>query len=89
MAEKPLNEPNTDQPLGLTVHSLPVPGEVIDADRQRTRAGRWRMLAVLLVCAAPVIASYFTYYVIRPQNQKSYGQLIQPTLTIEIGRAHV
>ena len=82
MAEKPLNEPNTDQPLGLTVHSLPVPGEVIDADRQRTRAGRWRMLAVFLVCAAPVIASYFTYYVIRPQNQKSYGQLIQPTLTI-------
>ena len=24
------------------------------------------MLAVLLVCAAPVVASYFTYFVLRP-----------------------
>ncbi len=75
---KPL-DPTPDEPLGLTVHSLPVPGEVAQADQRRTRAGRWSMLAVLLVCAAPVIASYFTYYVIRPQNIKSYGELIQPT----------
>ncbi len=40
------------------------------------------MLAVLLVCAAPVIASYFTYYVIRPQNIKSYGELIQPSRSL-------
>jgi hypothetical protein len=40
------------------------------------------MLAVLLVCAAPVIASYVTYYLIRPQNQKSYGDLIQPSRPI-------
>jgi hypothetical protein len=36
---------------------------------QRTRHGRWKMLGVLLVCAAPVIASYFTYYVIRPEGR--------------------
>ena len=36
------------------------------------------MLLVLLVCAAPVIASYFTYYVIRPQARNNYGDLIQP-----------
>lgn len=43
-----------------------------------TRSGRWKMLAVLLVCAAPVIASYFTYYVIRPEGRRNYGELIDP-----------
>jgi hypothetical protein len=37
------------------------------------------MLLVLLVCAAPVIASYFTYYVIRPEARRNHGELIQPT----------
>ena len=36
------------------------------------------MLAVLLVCAAPVVASYFTYYVIRPEGRSSFGTLIEP-----------
>ena len=37
------------------------------------------MLLVLLVCAAPVIASYFTYFVIRPEGRTNYGTLILPT----------
>jgi len=36
------------------------------------------MLAVLLVCASPVIASYFTYYVIRPEGRHNFGELINP-----------
>jgi hypothetical protein len=36
------------------------------------------MLAVLAICAAPVIASYLTYYVIRPETHKSYGLLVEP-----------
>ncbi len=36
------------------------------------------MLAVLLVCAAPVLASYFTFYVVRPSAQRNYGTLIAP-----------
>ena len=67
-----------DQPLGLTVHSLPVPQEAALADEQRTRSGRWKMLLVMLVCAAPVVASYFTYYVVRPDARRSYGELIEP-----------
>ena len=67
-----------DEPLGLTIHSLPGPREAAAFDAQRTARGRWRMLAVLLVCAAPVIASYLTYYVIRPSAQRSYGELIDP-----------
>lgn len=52
----------------------------MDQARQaaNSRMGRWKMLAVLLVCASPVIASYFTYYVIRPEGRNSYGQLIDP-----------
>ena len=36
------------------------------------------MLAVLLVCAAPVVASYVTYYVIRPEARRNFGDLIEP-----------
>ena len=69
-----------DEPLGLTVHSLPTPQQAMQgADPvRRTRVGRWKMIAVLLCCAAPVIASYFTYYVIRPEGRSVFGQLIDP-----------
>ena len=36
------------------------------------------MLAVLAICAAPVIASYFTYYVVRPEGRRNYGELVDP-----------
>ena len=45
----------------------------------RTRRGRVQMLLLLLVCASPVIASYFTYYVIKPQGGKTnFGTLVYP-----------
>ena len=46
--------------------------------RQRTRRGRLKMLAILLICAAPVIASYFTYYVIRPEGRTNYAAAPAP-----------
>ena len=63
------------------MHSLPDLSQS-DVRQERTRTGRWKMLAVLLVCAAPVVASYFTYYVLRPTQQRSFGELIatQPAL---------
>ena len=67
-----------DEPLGMTVHSMPAPGAALAANGQRTIHGHWKMLAVLLVCAAPVIASYFTYYVIRPEGRRNFGALINP-----------
>lgn len=67
-----------DQPLDMTVHSLPAAGEVADVDARRTRVGRWKMVLVLLVCAAPVLASYFTYYVVRPEGRRNFGELIDP-----------
>lgn len=44
----------------------------------RKIAGRWKLLAVLAVCAAPMIASYFTYYVIKPTGKNNYGTIIDP-----------
>lgn len=67
-------------PLEMTVHSLPQSdAAVIDTDMaQRTKNGRWKMLMVLLLCASPVIASYFAYYVIRPEGRRNFGELINP-----------
>ncbi len=36
------------------------------------------MFGVLAVCAAPMIASYVTYYVIKPESRTNYGALIDP-----------
>jgi len=68
------SNPPQDKPLSMTVHTLPVLGD----DSPRNTAGRWKMIGVLLVCAAPVVASYFTYYVIRPEGRHNYGELITP-----------
>lgn len=63
----------------MTVHSLDAAPLEVEA---RTRTGRWKMLLVLLMCAAPVIASYFTYYVIRPEGRSNYSQVISPGVFI-------
>lgn len=76
-----------DRPLALTVHSLPVPQEALAHDSGRTRRGRWRMLGVLLVCASPVIASYFTYYVVRPEARRNFGDLVEPQRPVPALRA--
>ena len=73
------NNTPSDAPLAMTVHDLPAPGDVAQADEHRTRSGRLKMLLLALVCMAPVIASYITYYVIRPQGStRNHAQLIQP-----------
>jgi hypothetical protein len=41
-------------------------------------AGRWKLLAILFVCAAPLIAAYLAYYVIKPTSRNNYGTLIDP-----------
>ncbi len=71
------------EPLSFTVHSMPLPG--VDDVVRRTAAGRLKMLLVLAVCAAPVIASYLTYFVIRPQSRNNYAEIISPTRVIPSG----
>lgn len=60
---------------------LLIPASQMDsaAINARTRRGRIQMLLLLLACASPVIASYFTYYVIKPAGGKTnLGTLVYP-----------
>ncbi|MBY0556995.1 MAG: cytochrome C oxidase subunit I [Burkholderiaceae bacterium] len=53
----------------------------MDADVEKIQRSRLKMLGVLAVCAAPLLASYFTYYVIKPQGgATNAGTLIDPRL---------
>lgn len=69
---------NKPTPISLTIYDLPSPVDAAIADDAMTRSGRIRLLLVLLVCALPVIFSYLTYYIIRPQGSTAYGELIDP-----------
>lgn len=70
-------------PLALTVHSMPAPEAVLQADARRTRSGRIKMVALMLICAAPVLASYLAYYVLRPSvATRNFGELITPTVSL-------
>lgn len=74
------SKPSANDPLvQLSVHNLPPADTARHTLERRTRMGRIKMLAVWAVCAAPVLASYFTFYVLRPQGRSNYGELIVPT----------
>lgn len=57
-------------------NNLPPPGGA--ASPLPARAGRWKMLGLLAICAAPVIASYLAYYVVKPEGRTNYGTLLDP-----------
>jgi AhpC/TSA family len=48
------------------------------AYREAMIGGRIKMLLLFLVCAAPVIASYITFYFYKPDGRVNYGTLIEP-----------
>lgn len=73
------------EPLQLAVHSMPRLDLGADAPTRRTARGRWQLLLVVLACAAPVLASYFTYYVIRPEGRSNYAALIEPARELPAG----
>lgn len=62
----------------MAVHGLPSALPLAPDSVQRTRWGRLKMTLIMLVCAAPVIASYLTYYVVRPEARRHFGELIEP-----------
>jgi len=51
----------------------------VKQNKQQT-AGRWKLFTVLAVCAAPLVTSYFTYYVIKPEGRTNYGALLDPRI---------
>ncbi|MFN0183941.1 MAG: SCO family protein [Aquabacterium sp.] len=67
----------------MTVHALPDLASV-----GQRRGGRLRMLLLLLVCAAPVLASYFMYFVVRPDGAgAAYGAIIDPPRDLPLADA--
>lgn len=66
-----------DRPVDFAVHSMPQAHELAQQP-ERIRSGRIKMLLVLAVCAAPVLGSYFTYYVLRPAGRTNFGVLVEP-----------
>jgi hypothetical protein len=52
-------------------------------DPKALRRSRIKLIALFLVCLSPVLASYFTYYVIQPEGRTNYGSLVQPQLALE------
>lgn len=71
------------EPLGLSVHALPAADPLRQAEQ--TGRGRRTMAFVLLLCALPVLASYFLFYVVQPKG-RAYGDLIgaQPLLPSDL-----
>jgi hypothetical protein len=67
------------EPLHLTVHAMPHADIASDEALRRTARGRAKMLLVLMACAAPVIASYVSFYVLRPEGRSNYATLITPS----------
>lgn len=72
-----MSEKSSAEPLSMTVHSAPLPSE----RAEMTRRGRWQALGVVLICAMPVLASYYSFYVMGLSG-KAYGDLIVPTVDI-------
>jgi hypothetical protein len=62
----------------MVVHSMDSPRLEGSNLPLRTRRGRLWMVLVWIICAAPVVASYLTFYVIRPESRSSFGDLIEP-----------
>jgi hypothetical protein len=50
-------------------------GSAPDARRAR---GAWPVLAILALCAAPVVAAWLAYFVWPPASRANYGELIEP-----------
>lgn len=51
------------------------------ADQQTLKkktAGRWKLFAIIAVCASPLIGSYIAYYVIKPGGRTNYGEILDP-----------
>jgi hypothetical protein len=45
----------------------------------KTKSGMWQMWLIVIIFAAPVVASYITFYFLRPEGGKTnYGQLVYP-----------
>lgn len=45
---------------------------------KKKTAGRWKLFAIIAVCASPLIGSYVAYYAIKPGGRTNYGDILDP-----------
>ena len=78
MKPTPSDDPqaSSQEAIAFTLHGTPAP--MRDYPAAQGRRGRITMLVILSACALPVLASYFTYYVVRPQGRTNYATLVEP-----------
>lgn len=47
------------------------------AVQRQQASGRWKLFAIIAICTTPMLASYLTYYVIKPQAKTNYGTFLR------------
>jgi hypothetical protein len=50
----------------------------VEKTENKVTRGRWKLFAILAVCAAPMIGSYITYYGFKPEARSNYGTILDP-----------
>jgi hypothetical protein len=69
------------EPLELAVHSLPRPQ---DTAWQPALYGRWKLIAIMLLCSLPAVGAYLAYFGGNPQGKAGFGELITPVRPIGV-----
>jgi hypothetical protein len=68
-----LKSTTADEPLSLSVHSMPDPHLTA-----LPPSGHGKLLAMFLACSLPVLLAIFVFFVIKPTGQANFGELIHP-----------
>ena len=55
-----------------------VPDKGSEKGSEKRTSGRWKLFAIIAVCASPLIGSYLAYYVIKPAGRTNYGEILDP-----------
>ena len=63
------------EPLEMAVHSMPKPQ---DNASQPALYGRWKLVAIVLLCSLPAVGAYLAYFGGHPQGKAGFGDLISP-----------
>ena len=67
---------STDEPLNMTVYTMPAPQEMGRSVSVAT--GRWKLLAIIVVSSIPVFLAFFAYRFVQPQSRTGIGEFINP-----------
>jgi hypothetical protein len=79
-----MTESHRYEPLELAVHSLPKPQ---DTAWQPVIYGRWKLIAIVMLCSLPALGAYLAYFGGNPQGKAGFGELISPVRPIGVQTA--